>query len=82
MYSKVFYNQKTELSNYVDIIEMADETTYSQIKDLISTTTGISSIRKASTLTKEAPRYNLSGQRVSDSYKGIVIQNGHKYVVK
>lgn len=82
MYSKVFYNQKTELSNYVDIIEMADETTYSQIKDLISTTTGISSIRKASQPTKDAPRYNLSGQRVSDGYKGIVIQNGHKYVVK
>ena len=26
--------------------------------------------------------YNLSGQRVSDSYKGIVIMNGRKYMMK
>lgn len=51
-----------------------------KVEDAVST--GISSIRKASTLTKDAPRYNLSGQRVSDSYKGIVIQNGHKYVAR
>ena len=29
---------------------------------------------------QNAPLYNLSGQRVSDSYKGIVIVNGKKYV--
>ena len=27
-----------------------------------------------------APRYNLAGQRVEKSYKGVVIVNGHKYV--
>ena len=27
-------------------------------------------------------RYNLAGQRVSDSYKGVVIENGKKFVVK
>lgn len=27
-------------------------------------------------------RYNLSGQRVGDSYKGVVIENGRKIVVK
>jgi len=27
-------------------------------------------------------RYNLSGQRVDDSYKGVVIMNGKKYLVK
>lgn len=26
--------------------------------------------------------YNLNGQRVSSSYKGIVIMNGKKYVIK
>ena len=31
---------------------------------------------------QNAPRYNLSGQRVSDSYKGIVIVNGRKYINK
>jgi len=29
-----------------------------------------------------APRYDLSGRRVSDSYHGVVIQNGHKVVIK
>lgn len=29
-----------------------------------------------------APMYNLSGQRVSDNYRGIVIQNGKKYLIK
>ncbi len=28
----------------------------------------------------DAPRYNLSGQRVDDSYRGIVISNGKKMV--
>jgi hypothetical protein len=27
---------------------------------------------------KESPVYNLSGQRVDASYKGIIIQNGRK----
>lgn len=31
---------------------------------------------------KPAARYNLNGQRVSDSYKGIVIENGRKYIAK
>ena len=29
-----------------------------------------------------APMYNLAGQRVSKAYKGVVIQNGHKFIVK
>jgi Leucine-rich repeat (LRR) protein len=29
-----------------------------------------------------AARYNLSGQRVNDSYKGIVITNGKKFIMK
>ena len=28
---------------------------------------------------KNAPRYNLAGQRVGADYKGIVIQGGRKY---
>ena len=26
------------------------------------------------------PMYNLSGQRVGASYKGIILQNGRKYI--
>jgi hypothetical protein len=32
--------------------------------------------------TKDAVRYNLAGQKVSDSFKGIAIQNGKKIVIK
>jgi hypothetical protein len=30
----------------------------------------------------ETPRYNLSGQRVGKSHKGIVIENSKKMVIK
>ena len=30
----------------------------------------------------DAPRYNLMGQPVDDSYRGIVIQNGKKVLIK
>ena len=42
--------------------------------------TGINAV-KAGEKT-DAPLYNLNGQRVSDNYKGIVVKNGKKYVVK
>lgn len=31
---------------------------------------------------KKAVRYNLAGQRVNESYKGVVIENGKKIIVK
>ncbi len=42
--------------------------------------TGISAVTGAAEAAKTAPMYNLSGQRVDDSYRGVVIQNGKKYV--
>lgn len=42
-------------------------------------TTGISSVK---TSQKSSVLYNLSGQRVNGSYKGVVISNGKKYVNK
>ncbi|MCD7713395.1 MAG: acetylxylan esterase [Prevotella sp.] len=45
------------------------------------TTAGISNV--ASALPEKASaRYNLSGQRVSSGYKGIVVENGKKALVK
>ena len=43
-------------------------------------TTSINNIG-ATTLTN-GPRYNLAGQKVGESYRGIVIENGKKFVVK
>jgi hypothetical protein len=31
-------------------------------------------------LESNAPRYNLAGQKVAENYKGVVIQNGRKYM--
>lgn len=48
----------------------------------LTTGTGISSTVVASKVNANAPIYNLAGQKVSKSYKGVVIQNGKKFVQK
>lgn len=48
------------------------------LKDVPS---GIEEISNGS-LNGEAPIYNLAGQRVSKEYKGVVIQNGKKFIKK
>lgn len=45
-------------------------------------TTSISNLNANGNLNDNATRYNLAGQKVSDSYKGIVIVNGKKYINK
>lgn len=42
---------------------------------------GISELSTTST-TVPAVRYNLAGQRVDSQYKGVVVENGKKYIVK
>ncbi len=42
-------------------------------------TAGISSVEKSQ---KPSVRYNLAGQKVGADYKGVVIENGKKIVVK
>lgn len=48
---------------------------------MAASTTGISNI-SAEEASKQAEVYNLSGQRVDVSYKGIVVRNGRKYLRK
>lgn len=43
-------------------------------------TTGIKAVKAAET--KDGVRYNLKGQRVNNSYKGLVIMNGKKFMNK
>ena len=45
------------------------------------TPTGISNV-EASASAKSSTLYNLAGQKVSESYKGIVVKNGKKYLNK
>lgn len=45
-------------------------------------TTGISKVATEQTAPENSAMYNLAGQRVSNSYKGIVIKNGKKFINK
>ena len=47
-----------------------------------ATPTGIVTVDQQPSGTAHTPAYNLAGQRVNDSYKGIVIKNHKKVVVK
>ncbi len=42
-------------------------------------TTGINTVNTAEATQANGPRYNLSGQRVGNDYRGLVIQNGRKF---
>lgn len=44
--------------------------------------TGINNATAEDTVKANGQRYNVQGQRVGDSYKGIVIINGKKYLIK
>lgn len=48
---------------------------------MAASTTGISNV-SAEEASKQAEVYNLSGQRVDASYKGIVVRNGRKHLRK
>lgn len=43
--------------------------------------TGINEVSNRA-LNENAPLYNLAGQRVSKDYKGVVVQNGKKFIKK
>ena len=47
-----------------------------------SETTGIEALDSEATFNVQRPMYNLAGQKVGKSYKGIVIVNGKKYLNK
>lgn len=46
----------------------------------LSGTAGIENINSNAKVDANAPMYNLAGQRVNKSYKGVVIQNGRKFM--
>lgn len=44
--------------------------------------TGIDEIDGVPVLNIDAPMYNVMGQQVDKTYKGVVIQNGHKFMLQ
>ena len=59
---------------FVAIVDIATE------KTVIPDVTGISTVKAAQA--NDAVIYNLAGQKVTESYKGVVIKNGKKVVIK
>ena len=45
-------------------------------------TTGITAVKGGADGDTDAPMYNLQGQRVDKSYRGVVIKNGKKMIIK
>lgn len=52
------------------------------VKDSNSKETGIEDVKTVNRKKDDGAIYNLAGQKVNASYKGIVIRNGKRYVVK
>lgn len=61
--------------------EAKENTVMPYLYEIDDTTTGINSI-SANDASVNAPVYNLAGQKVSSSYKGVVIKAGKKFVQK
>lgn len=74
-----------------EVIVYGNITKYNEVNQIASggyiyslngVTTNINKITADKAIDANAPMYNLAGQRVSKAYKGVVIQNGHKFIVK
>lgn len=50
--------------------------------DALTVAAGINNVHAEKAVNTNAPIYNLAGQKVSNDYKGIVIQNGKKFINK
>ena len=69
---------------YVDVPfeEGEERPEYIEIEIAGDDPSGISEVVKYDPRSTSERIYNLSGQRVSDSYKGVVIKNGKRYIKK
>lgn len=66
---------------YLEVANSASSVKCFSLGDHSGSTTGITSV-KNDVLDNNAPMYNLAGQLVDKGYKGIVIKNGKKIVLK
>jgi hypothetical protein len=74
-----------------EVIVYGNITKYNEVNQIASggyiyslngVTTNINKITADKAIDANAPMYNLAGQEVTKSYKGIVIKNGKKVVIK
>ena len=80
-----FYKAPTDKTipakcGYLEVAQTAGAAFYS-LGDITGNTTGFADV-KAETVKADAQMYNLAGQKVGKGYKGIVIKNGKKMILK
>ena len=66
---------------YLEVAPAAAQAAFFSLGDITGNTTGIADV-KAETVKADAQMYNLAGQKVGKGYKGIVIKNGKKMILK
>lgn len=66
---------------YLEVKNSANPAKFYSLGDHSGSTTGITSVKNEAA-GNNAPMYNLAGQLVGKGYKGIVIKNGKKIVLK
>lgn len=66
---------------YLEIEDNGNSAKFYSLGDHSGSTTGITSVKNEAAR-NNAPMYNLAGQLVDKGYKGIVIKNGKKIVLK
>ena len=66
---------------YLEVANSANSAKFYSLGDHSGSTTGITSVKNEAA-GNNAPMYNLAGQSVAKGYKGIVIKNGKKIVLK
>lgn len=66
---------------YLEVANSANPAKFYSLGDQSGSTTGITSVKNEAA-GNNAPMYNLAGQLVDKGYKGIVIKNGKKIVLK
>lgn len=79
---KAFGEQKIPAKcAYLEVANSANSAKFYSLGDHSGSTTGITSVKNEA-VGNNAPMYNLAGQLVDKGYKGIVIKNGKKIVLK
>lgn len=79
---KAFGEQKIPAKcAYLEVANSANSAKFYSLGDHSGSTTGITSVKNEAA-GNNAPMYNLAGQSVDKGYKGIVIKNGKKIVLK
>lgn len=66
---------------YLEVENPTSSAKFFSLGDHSGSTTGITSVKNEAA-GNNAPMYNLAGQLVDKGYKGIVIKNGKKIVLK